>query len=67
MYIDEELRNTISGKFFDMGNFSWLGISFVSLFSKIKYKWILLIIGIVIGVGFYLLGILIRAKGGRKR
>lgn len=62
MYIDRELRNTISGKFFDMGNFSWLGISFVSLFSSIKHKWLLFIIGIIVGIGFYVLGILIKAR-----
>lgn len=66
MYIDDELRKTISGKFFDMGNLCWVGLCFSAIFSNLQNKWILFVAGISLGLIFYLFGILINKSGGKK-
>jgi len=47
-----------------MGNLSWISLTIGSLFKNIKEKWLLFSIGILLGIGFYILGILIR--GGKE-
>jgi hypothetical protein len=64
MYFDKKLRETIAEKFFDMGNLSWISLTIGFLFTNIKEKWLLFSIGILLGIGFYILGILIR--GGKE-
>ena len=64
MYFDKKLRETIAEKSFDMGNLSWISLTIGSLFTNIKEKWLLFSIGILLGIGFYILGILIR--GGKE-
>jgi len=64
MYFDKKLRETIAEKSFDMGNLSWISLTIGFLFTNIKEKWLLFSIGILLGIGFYILGILIR--GGKE-
>ncbi len=66
MYIDKELRITISEKFFDLGNLFIAGWSIGALISSgLKLKLIFFIAGFITGFLFYIFGIIIRKTGGK--
>ncbi len=67
MNIDNELRKTISEKFFEMGNLFVAGWCIGTLISTgLKLKWIFVITGFTLGVLFYIFGIIIAKSGGNK-